>query len=895
MRIARFNVRSQVAFWLLLLLPLIIQLPSLTGHWNPDPSLFVGGLGDSFHYMGSFPWIDPNNGFQSQALGKLAADQWLHGQVPWWNSFNGVGLPLAAEGSPGALFLPFVLLYHYRDAVTWVEVLLQIIAGISTYLLCRKLNLTTLAAFASGMLFEFNGTFAWHGAPITSPVAFLPMLLLGMEYLHDRISHHKAGGWLLISIALAWSLYSGFPETAYINGLLAVVWAFARLGVLDRSQQRMFLGSLVLAVFVGLLCSLPFIVPFAEYLQRAFIGGHDGAFAHVSLPGISSLLSVMPWLFGPIDRFNAHEEIMITWSSIGGYTTALQISLALLGAMVAPRRLGVALLGWMFLCLTKSYDWQPFSNLVNFLPMVKSAAFFRYSPPSWELCGSLLVAFLINGLQKKAALSRARELSVLITVLSLICLQVLSFHHYFKALLKTPHYPFYFYASIGWLFVSIFTAAFLIGRRHHWRRCAYAIVFLLFVDAGLAFALPVWSGAREVNKDEPGIAFLQAHLGLYRFHTLGPVAPNYGAYYKIAQINHNQLPIVQDWVDYTRRNLAAGADAIVFVGRLASNDLGESGEPEIQRRRKAFEEVAVKYVVTTYGTNPFVNPLKTQIGTSGNKPLPLKSGHDFVVQWHLPAASAGSVVTDLAVTMSNYTGTADGVLRANVCFASGSCASGRSSLRGAADNAPLTITLDHPLQLPQTVPPQLTIALGYEQSNASMAIWVWPVNTNATEQLSMGDDAPGFAPAITLGFMSADQDGAAKLVYSKQDMNIYELPKPKPYFEVLGGPCTLRSLTRVLVEANCSSRAELLRRELFYPGWQVRVNGSRVPLERANEIFQRVDLSAGEQTIAFEYKPSHFLLIELGFGLGLLGLLFAAWLEWRSPAAKFGVATVTGK
>jgi len=225
---------SQVAIWILLILPVLMQLPALLGYWNPDPSVFVGNLGDHFTMKGGYPWIDPNVGFQAQALGKLSAEQWLSGQIPWWNSFNGVGLPLAAEAQPGSFFLPFVLLYHFRAGGLWVEVILQIIAGLFSYALIRKLKLTQLAAFIAAVVFEFNGTFSWHGAPIISPIAFLPMLLLGVEQLRARVVDRRAGGWFLVPLALAWSIYAGFPETAYIDGLFAGLWVVARLAGLDR-------------------------------------------------------------------------------------------------------------------------------------------------------------------------------------------------------------------------------------------------------------------------------------------------------------------------------------------------------------------------------------------------------------------------------------------------------------------------------------------------------------------------------------------------------------------------------------------------------------------------------------------------------------------------------------
>jgi hypothetical protein len=61
--------------------------------------------------------IDGNDGTTLQALGGRAAEIWLSGHVPWWNSDEGLGLPLAAEAQPAALFFPFVLLLHFYSGI----------------------------------------------------------------------------------------------------------------------------------------------------------------------------------------------------------------------------------------------------------------------------------------------------------------------------------------------------------------------------------------------------------------------------------------------------------------------------------------------------------------------------------------------------------------------------------------------------------------------------------------------------------------------------------------------------------------------------------------------------------------------------------------------------------
>jgi hypothetical protein len=863
---------------LLILLPVLIHLPALLGYWNPDPSLFVGGLGDQFKFNGSYPWIDPNVGFQAQALGKLSADQWLKGQVPWWNSYTGVGLPLAAEAQPGSLFLPFVLLYHFREGGLWVEVILQIIAGLSTYALLRRLSLTFLASLAGAILYEFNGTFAWHGAPIVAPIAFLPMLLLGVEQLRGRIICGDRSGWLLIPLALAWSLYAGFPETAYIDGLFVGLWVIARLNGLSWRQQFHFSGMLFVAVCVGLLCSLPLLVPFAEYLGHAYVGGHDGAMAHITLPGASSLLSLMPWLFGPIDRFNDQAPIIgAIWGKIGGYFTALELAFAILGMMYAPRRLTAALFVWMMLCLAKTFDWRPLTDLINVLPMVKSAAFFRYSAPSWELAGVVMVALCIDGIQRDVPSSFRRQVLVFTAVLIVVASGFWFERGLVENLFLNGNYKKYFYFSISWLFFSLLAGAILVGLCGRWRRGAEMVVLLLCIDSFVAFSLPVHSGGKDAIFAEPAVDFLKSHVKLQRIYSFGPLAPNYGAYFFIPQINHNYLPVGQDWIDYIHKHLDPSADNVTFIGESPRGDHVISAEEELVERKSSYEEVGVKYVLSDHGKNPFVEVTNTDIRNDGNRPLPLQDGQAALLRWTLPSSAAVRNLSKITVTIGNYGNHADGVLTARICTDGGTCAVGRRNLRDSIDNAPLAISLDQALVFPSATPIRLSIRLSHKQSSSAVGIWIWPIADGSAQQLVLDNDSPGFAPAIGLQFGTLSQGAASeKLVYSGQDMDIYELPGAKPYFEVEGGPCVEGKVSRSQIELECSAAAGLVRREFFYPGWRASVNGLDVPIERAGEIFQRIRLSAGRQRVVFSYRPTHFAIILTGFCLGIACLFYLA-------------------
>ena len=123
--------------------------------------------------------IDPNDGFTSQALGHRAALDWLHLRLPWWNPYEGTGAPLAGEMQSAALFPP-TLLTLLANGQVYEHVLLELLAGVSTYLLLRRIALGRWASAAAAIAFALNGTFAWIAHAPVNAVALIPALLLGV-------------------------------------------------------------------------------------------------------------------------------------------------------------------------------------------------------------------------------------------------------------------------------------------------------------------------------------------------------------------------------------------------------------------------------------------------------------------------------------------------------------------------------------------------------------------------------------------------------------------------------------------------------------------------------------------------------------------------------------------
>ena len=139
------------------------------------------------------------------------------------------------------------------------------------------------------------------------------------------------------------------------------------------------------------------MIAFVDYLPHADVGAHGGgAFADGFVSATTALpAQVMPYVFGPIFGFTAKDSVQLNafWDSIGGYLGASLCLLALMG--IAGRRyraLRIVLALWIVIGLARLVGVGWALDIVNAIPGVKSTAFYRYAPPSWELALVVLAA-----------------------------------------------------------------------------------------------------------------------------------------------------------------------------------------------------------------------------------------------------------------------------------------------------------------------------------------------------------------------------------------------------------------------------------------------------------------------------------------------------------------------
>jgi len=486
----------------------------------------------------------------------------------------------------------------------YFRIVLEIVAGVATFFLLRRLIGRTWLSVVGGIAFALNGTFSWMFHAPGNPIAFAPLLLLGIEIARDSSLQGRWRGLALIAVSLALSLYAGFPEVAFIDGLLGGVWFIARGIGLPRRALVIYGRNVAVGVVTSLLIAAPILVAFADYLPHANIGGHGSAFAHaVSNPATALPALFVPYLFGPIFGFFTYDhtnQLLLFWSNVGGYFAASLCALALISLAGRQfRALRLLLAAWILLGIGRLVGVSWALTLVNLIPGVKSTAFYRYAPASWELAIVVLAVLGLDDILKRTVSRVVILLGGLLMLLALL-LAYLTARPVLHNLTGAPHNRAWSWASLAWAaFVIVVIVAIAMYRARPFARGLLSTVVVL--DVAAMFIVPQFSAPQSARLDTRPVTFLAKHLSNGRFFTLGPLAPNYGSYFGLGSAAINDVPIPKSYAAYIDANLDSNVDPLVFTGTTVTDPRGPSPADEFVRHLSSYAAVGVKYVVVPQG------------------------------------------------------------------------------------------------------------------------------------------------------------------------------------------------------------------------------------------------------------------------------------------------------
>lgn len=877
--------------WLLafFVLPTLFLAPSLFGVRTSGVFLYSGfASGTGSRVFSGEPTIDPNYGYTSEALGVRAAEDLFSGRLPLWNPYEGFGAPLLGEMVAGALFPPTWLQILPHGQVLELAVL-QLLAGLGTFLFLCRLGVDRRAALAGGLLFQLNGVFAWLRNAVYNPVAFLPWLFLVVEALYvcaERNDPFKRRFcWVALGgAASALAVYAGFPEEVYLYTLILFLWTVLRFFGLKAAARWIYLVDLGFASLLGLLLSLPALLAFVGFLPEAAVGPHaNNGFYGVVLPRPAVIQYLLPYIYGTI--FSVTDpDLRSIWGSTGGYIGVMPVILAAVALQLPERRALKILLGlWIVVAVGVSHGVPGIYQAFMHLPLMKSAATYRYLNASWIFCFVILAGLCLDELPRSdwPVIRRALLVGIgggctAVAISGVLARPVLT-----RAFSEFGHVRSFVAFSLLVL-ASIVIVLLAVARSRNAKVIVSTLAGLTVFEAALYFSIPYLSYPRGGEIDVGLAKFLKTGAGFQRVvATDGSLlTPNYGSYFGISQLNWNEPLAPSLAAGYVQHHL----DPNVFAGGTLY--LPESpfltGE-QVNERRALFSQrlddyarAGVKYVLSN--DEPSAYPA-ISLASDRQHAVPLEAGQRIEIV--LPFShQIRDGVAGLSILIGTYGGKSNGHLHAEVCRGD-DCASGSTDLVSALDNKPVVVRFD---RAPRVQPgDKLHIVLQKVDGDHSVALWTRPVGAGQTDVQIHGGPLtlrPAFAPVLE--FLGANAS-KSRLVYRGKNTNVFELSGVRPYFD--SAECKLTPLTRDNVRAECPHTDHLVRLELAMSGWSAFVGKQEVSIRRVDDIFQEIALPEGDSIIHFVYAPTG-VRPAVWVSAGALLMIFAglAWCrlsQWK--------------
>ena len=269
----------------------------------------------------------------------LAWNQVHHGQVPLWNPYSGLGMPLAFNWQSAPFGLPALVgyLFPVQDAYTVGVIVTVMVAGTGGYFLGRILHLGVLGCAMVGVVFELSGPFVgWLGWPHASVFSWAGWLFAAALLVVG--SRRATRSIALFALVLALSFYAGQPEVLVV--LLFALVLFLVVLLIHRARlngTRSILRPLVniaIAAALGATLAAPLSLPGLQIFAGSVHSKTAGQTAlpaenliHMISQGFDGLPVAGSRMFGSNGPFY-----------IGAYIGVIALVLALVGIGARRRR-----------------------------------------------------------------------------------------------------------------------------------------------------------------------------------------------------------------------------------------------------------------------------------------------------------------------------------------------------------------------------------------------------------------------------------------------------------------------------------------------------------------------------------------------------------------------------
>ncbi len=316
---------------------------------QPGVLLHNGFAGDQINEM--IPWTT------------LAWTQVHHGQLPLWNPYSALGMPLAFNWQSATFSLPNLIgyLFPVRFMYTVQVLLTLVITGTGAYFLGRLLKLSVLACALAGTVFELSGPFfVWLGWPIASVVSWTGWLFAAIVLIVR--GRHQLRDIAFFAVAFAFAIFAGEPDTLVLLVIALTVFALVLLALRVKetggfAQVWRPFRNLVIALATGTFLGAPLLLPGLQVVSGSIRNTGGSALNAQSALSVKYLFrTTFPWLIGAPA---IHEY---------KYIGVIAIVLALAGLVFRYRQPEVMALGGVLLVTAVLVFVPAAITVVNALP-----------------------------------------------------------------------------------------------------------------------------------------------------------------------------------------------------------------------------------------------------------------------------------------------------------------------------------------------------------------------------------------------------------------------------------------------------------------------------------------------------------------------------------------------
>jgi hypothetical protein len=344
------------------------------------------------------------------------------GRLPVWNPYVATGRPLGAEqASPLHPVSLLTYLFPFADSFLIIALGKLMLAAAGTFLLCRRLKLTTSASTVGALAFAFgNPFFVFLGQPHSDVYALLPWAVL---CLHQLTASWRLAHGLLLGFVGGVMLYGGHPESAFVAyATVAAYGAFRlaglrRAGVARPSRKRIvgLLGAVSLsAAAVGALWILPFVESLGQASNLSRGGGGGDSLKQLGLGFI------FPELWGRPDKHVFSKESFATLSSLyvgRPYAGAIPLMMAAAGLVLRRRPVQLFFAGAALTCGVIAVD-NPVRDALSHIPPFSLMRLHNFV---WPLAFALalLAAYGVDHI-RHASRAANKRLALLVVVVAAV-------------------------------------------------------------------------------------------------------------------------------------------------------------------------------------------------------------------------------------------------------------------------------------------------------------------------------------------------------------------------------------------------------------------------------------------------------------------------------------------